>query len=182
MIKRSHKKSHGLMSFSDIARHTAESWRTVDDETSAFVTEVARLIMVRFKEIEVALGGALSKSQSSEAERAKCNTSFRPKVVHDPSSEVKVAQRPAQGLQQQQQQSKLLQQGYGVVGVNPPSRLPTMSVNFGGDAGLNPSILSVPSTGVHSIQPLAYVGDRIIWTGQNIVAPRQAIHDHCSRK
>ena len=127
MIKRSHNKSHGLMSFSDIARHTAESWRTVDDETSAFVTEVARLIMARFKEIEAALGGALSKSQISKAERAQCYASFRPKVVHDPSSEPKADQRPAQELLQQ---TKPLQQGLGVVGVNPPSRsFPIMSVN-----------------------------------------------------
>ena len=83
MIKRTHKKSHGLVSFRDISRHTAESWKTVDNETFAFVTEVARLIMVRFKEIEVALGGALSKSQSSGAEKAQCYTSFRPKVVHE---------------------------------------------------------------------------------------------------
>ena len=196
MIKRSHKKSHGLMSFSDIARHTAESWRTVDDETSAFVTEVARLIMVRFKEIEAALGGALSKSQVSKAERAQCYVSFRPKLVHDPSSEPKVDQR---------QQTKPLKQGLGVVGVNPPGRsLPTMSVNsiqssaFGGDrtigtghstiaavhhwmpqmgpmqrgdAGLNQLSRGVPSIGVNSNQALAYV-DRNIGTGQDTAAPR----------
>ena len=151
MIKRSHKKSHGLMSFSDIARHTAESWRTVDDETSAFVTEVARLIMARFKEIEAALGGALSKSQISKAERAQCYASFWSKVVHDPSSEPKADQRPAQELLQQ---TKPLQQGLVVVGVNPPGRsLPTMSAN--------------------SIQSSAFGGDRTIGTGHSTIA---AVH------
>ena len=169
--------------------------------------------MVRFKEIEVALGGALSKSQSSGAEKAQCYTSFRPKVVHDPSSELKVAQRPAQGLLQQ---TKPLQLGLGVEGATLPNRsLPSwLSVNsirssaLGGDrtigtwhntiapaltrpsskahltqllqigpmqrvdAGLNQSFRGVPSIGVNSIQESTYVGNGMIGTKQNTVAPR----------
>lgn len=138
------------MSFGDIARHTAETWKTVDDETFAFVTEVARLIMVRFKEIEAALGGALTKSHSSKAERVRCNTIFSPMVVHYPSSSEQVAQHSAQNLLQQQ--TEPLQQGLlDVVGVNLTSNsLPFMSEN--------------------SIQSSAFGGDGTI-AGHNMIAP-----------
>ena len=57
--QRTHKKTHGLISFHDIARTTSDSWKVVDDDTHKFVTELARLIAVRYKEIEEALGGPL---------------------------------------------------------------------------------------------------------------------------
>ena len=197
MIKRNHKKSHGLMSFAKIARHVSETWKTVDDETFDYVTEVARLILVRFKEIEVALGGALSKSYRSKAESFRLQSSFTPKVVHHPSEQV--AHCPAQSLLRQ---TTLAKQGLDFVGVDPTSRsLPNMSVSTiqppafvehriigteynamaplphmgpmqGGNTGLDQLTCSIPFASLKPIQALTYVGDRTIGTGQNTAAPR----------
>mmetsp|Transcript_32372 Transcript_32372/g.77359 ORF Transcript_32372/g.77359 Transcript_32372/m.77359 type:complete len:505 (-) Transcript_32372:194-1708(-) len=58
LVRRSHRKNHGLISFKEIAQVTADNWKTVDTETFDFVTKAAKIIADRYKEIEQALGAA----------------------------------------------------------------------------------------------------------------------------
>lgn len=58
LVRRSHRKNHGLISFKEIAQVTADNWKTVDTQTFDFVTKAAKIIADRYKEIEQALGAA----------------------------------------------------------------------------------------------------------------------------
>ena len=58
LVRRSHRKNHGLISFKEIAQVTADNWKTVDTQTFDFVTKAAKIISDRYKEIEQALGAA----------------------------------------------------------------------------------------------------------------------------
>ena len=48
MIKRRHKKSHGVASFQEIARVVAEGWKTIDRETLSFCTNLAAILKQRY--------------------------------------------------------------------------------------------------------------------------------------
>ena len=50
--KREHKKSHGLISFQEIARQVAEGWKTIDDETLEYCSIVAEMLKQRHKEMK----------------------------------------------------------------------------------------------------------------------------------
>ncbi|KAL7529178.1 hypothetical protein ACHAXR_002834 [Thalassiosira sp. AJA248-18] len=49
--KRDHKKSHGLISFQEMARLAADGWRSIDDETLEYVSIVADELKNRHKEL-----------------------------------------------------------------------------------------------------------------------------------
>jgi len=38
-----HRKSHGVASFSDVAKNIAASWKTIDSETKTWCTEVEKV-------------------------------------------------------------------------------------------------------------------------------------------
>ena len=50
--KRKHTKTHGVISFKDVAHFTATNWKNIDQETLDFVTQVADITKRRFSELE----------------------------------------------------------------------------------------------------------------------------------
>ena len=50
--KRKHTKTHGVISFKDVALFTATNWKNIDQETLDFVTQVSNITKRRFSELE----------------------------------------------------------------------------------------------------------------------------------
>lgn len=69
LVKRPHRKVHGMFSLKEISRLTADTWKTIDKETLDYLTTVARLILERYKQIEKDLGGPLAKKSRSKTIR-----------------------------------------------------------------------------------------------------------------
>jgi len=51
-IKRNHKKSHGLASFQEIAQVVADGWKSIDETTMSYCTEVAKILKARYDELK----------------------------------------------------------------------------------------------------------------------------------
>ena len=75
LVKRSHRKAHGMFSLKEISRLTADTWKTVDGETLEYLTVAARLISERYKQIETDLGGPLAKKQSRRQTKRRSSPS-----------------------------------------------------------------------------------------------------------
>jgi len=51
-VKRRHGKSHGVASFREIAKTTADNWKVIDPVTKTFVEAVALILKRRYKELQ----------------------------------------------------------------------------------------------------------------------------------
>ncbi|EJK75208.1 hypothetical protein THAOC_03072 [Thalassiosira oceanica] len=69
LVKRPHRKVHGMFSLKEISRLTADTWKTIDKETLDYLTAVAQLILERYKQIETDLGGPLAKKSRPKTNR-----------------------------------------------------------------------------------------------------------------
>ena len=81
LVKRPHRKAHGMFSLKEISRLTADTWKTVDGETLEYLTVAARLISERYKQIETDLGGPLAKKPRSKSNKKAILVKQPPKVV-----------------------------------------------------------------------------------------------------
>ena len=62
--KREHKKSHGVASFRELAKHVADGWKNVDKTTLEFCKAVANVLKCRHKVLK-AYGAAYSAASST---------------------------------------------------------------------------------------------------------------------
>lgn len=73
LVKRKHSRTHGVVSFKEIAKHVATNWRLVDPITKEYVETVAILLKGRHAEIKSALDKKVEELQlhpSFERQRA----------------------------------------------------------------------------------------------------------------
>lgn len=76
ITKRSHKKSHGVASFREIARVVADGWRNIDEATLVYCTAVAKIIKDRHAELKRMKGvGCFAAAAPAEA---ACDTTQKP--------------------------------------------------------------------------------------------------------
>lgn len=75
--KRDHRKSHGVATFQEIAKFVADGWKSIDDETLAYCTEVARILKQRHRQLKK-MGGLKAFAESRLAGRPKAVTSSAP--------------------------------------------------------------------------------------------------------
>ena len=77
-----------MFSLKEISRLTADTWKTIDNETLDYLTAVARLILERFKQIETDLGGPLEKKSRSKTNKNMSLLEQPPKVSTSASAGV----------------------------------------------------------------------------------------------
>ncbi|KAL9178252.1 hypothetical protein ACHAXT_001796 [Thalassiosira profunda] len=64
--KRSHRKSHGVASFAEVARTVASNWKSIDSETREYVTDVSNKLKNYVEERDIALAGARKRKANDE--------------------------------------------------------------------------------------------------------------------
>ena len=71
--KREHKKSHGVASFRELAKHVADGWKNVDKTTLEFCKAVANVLTCRLKVLkayDAAYSAAMSTTSSASSRTA----------------------------------------------------------------------------------------------------------------
>mmetsp|Transcript_38989 Transcript_38989/g.81604 ORF Transcript_38989/g.81604 Transcript_38989/m.81604 type:complete len:469 (-) Transcript_38989:332-1738(-) len=91
--KRSHRKSHGLASFTEIARIVATNWKAIDQETMNFVTIVSNILKAYVDEHGI-------KAGNSHPKKKKAVKSSPSRILSDGPKEGEIQQKKAQTVSQ----------------------------------------------------------------------------------